>query len=129
MAEAFLKKTCGEFFTVESAGITPDTLNPIVIEAMAELGIDISQNKTKDVFPFIRVHPTFDFVITVCDATSGQHCPSFPRTTTRLQWDFADPSAFTGTHDEKLERTREVRDAILARIEAWCAEVCGQAVA
>ena len=80
-------------------------------------------------FPFIRMQPTFDYVITVCDESTGQNCPDFPRTTTKLQWSFPDPAAFTGTDEEKLARTREVRDAIKARIEAWCAEICVRAAA
>ena len=61
----------------------------------------------------------------VCDETTGQNCPTFPRNTTRLQWSFLAPSALTGTPEEKLQRTREVRDALAARIYAWCEEVCG----
>jgi arsenate reductase len=127
MAEAFLKQHCRELFEVESAGITPGTLNPFAVQAMAKVGCDISQNLTKDIYPFIRVHPTFDYVITVCDEASGQHCPTFPRTTTRLQRNFVDPSSFTGTDQEKLVQTREVRDAIQARVQQWCAEVCAAA--
>ena len=125
MAEALLKQHCAEFFEVESCGLKPGTLNPLAVEAMAEIGLDISQNKTKDIFPFIRVHPTFDYVITLCDESAGQNCPGFPRTTTQLQWSFPDPAAFTGTHEERLARTREVRNAIKAQIQVWCEEVCG----
>ena len=116
MAEAFLKKYGGEFFEVESAGIEPGKLNPIVVKAMQEIGVDISNNKTKDVFDFLRQGKLFNFVITVCDAASGERCPIFPGVSMRLQWSFADPSAFTGTEEEKLERTRIVRDDIRTRI-------------
>ena len=54
MAKAFLKHLAGDRFEVESAGLEPGTLNPVVVEAMKEVGIDISQNKTKSVFDFIR---------------------------------------------------------------------------
>ena len=124
MAEAFLKQHCGEFFEVHSCGLKPGHLNPVVVEAMSEVGLDISQNKTKDIFPFIRMQPTFDYVITLCDEAEGENCPTFPRNVTRLHWSFRDPSAFAGTPEEKLARTREVRDAIKARVESWCEEMC-----
>ncbi len=65
--------------------------------------------------------PYFDCVVTVCDETSAEHCPAFPGPARRLHWPFADPSSFTGTPEEKLAGTRQVRDSIRERIEAWCA--------
>jgi len=124
MAEAFLKQSCGEFFHVESAGTQPGQLNPLAVEVMAELGIDISRNKTKSIFPFMRERPGFNFVITLCDEIVHEQCPTFPAGTRYVQWSFPDPSKFTGTHEDKLARTREVRDAIKARIAEWCAEMC-----
>ena len=124
MAEAFLKQSCGEFFHVESAGTQPGQLNPLAVEVMAELGIDISRNKTKSIFPFMRERPGFNFVITLCDEIVHEQCPTFPAGTRYVQWSFPDPSKFTGTYAEKLERTREVRDAIKAHIQAWCEEMC-----
>ena len=129
MAEAFLNQICGEFFEAHSAGIEPGKLNPIVVEAMQEVGIDISTNKTKAVFDFIKSGQSFSYVITVCDETSAERCPIFPGVTTRLHWGFPDPSSFTGTHAEKLAKTREVRDTIKQQIEKWCAEVCCLATA
>ena len=124
MAEALLKKICGEFFEVASAGMKPGLLNPLAVQVMAEIGIDISRNKTKDLFPFIRERPGYNYVISVCDKTVGQHCPTFPAGVRQMEWSFPDPSTFTGTEEEKLARTREVRDALETRIEAWCREVC-----
>jgi arsenate reductase len=66
----------------------------------------------------------FSYVITVCDETSAERCPIFPGVTTRLHWGFPDPSSFTGIHEEKLAKTREVRDTIKQQIEKWCEEVC-----
>jgi arsenate reductase len=126
MAEAFLKQICGDEFDVRSAGLDPGKLNPIVVEVMQEIGIDISKNQTKAVWDFVKSGRIFSHVITVCDETSAERCPIFPGVTTRLHWGFADPSSFAGTHEEKLARTREVRDAIKAKVEAWCKEVCGQ---
>ena len=125
MAEAFLNQICGDEFVAQSAGLEAGKLNPVVVEAMRETGIDISGNRTKEVFDFIKRGDSFYYVITVCDETSAERCPIFAGVTKRLHWSFADPSAFQGTPDEKLEKTREVRDTIKARIDAWCAEVCG----
>lgn len=116
MAEAFLKKYGGDLFEVESAGIEPGNLNPVVIEAMREIEIDISNNRTKDVFDFIRQGKTFHFIVTVCDESNGERCPIFPGVSERLHWSFEDPSAFTGTNEEKLAKTRVVRDLIKSKI-------------
>jgi arsenate reductase len=124
MAEAFLKQQCGEFFEVHSAGLEPGRLNPVVVEAMSETGIDISANKTKAVFDFIKSGWLFSHVITVCDEASAERCPIFPGITQRLHWGFPDPSAIQGSHEEKLARTREIRDAIKRKIEMWCDEAC-----
>jgi arsenate reductase len=122
MAEALLNEICGDTFKAQSAGIEPGKLNPVVVEAMREVGIDISRNQTKAVATFLQ--QPFDYVVTVCDETSAERCPVFPGKTKRLHWGFPDPSAFQGTHEDKLAGTRKVRDAIKAKIEAWCAEVC-----
>jgi arsenate reductase len=124
MAEAFLNRICTRVFEAHSAGIEPGTLNPIVVEAMREIGIDISGNKTKAVSDYISPDHTFAYVITVCNETSIEQCPAFPGETKRLHWSFPDPSAFAGTHEEKLARIRKVRDGIKARIEVWCRNVC-----
>ena len=124
MAEAFLNEVCGDEFEACSAGLEPGTLNPIVVEAMREAGIDISANKTKAVFDMFRSGQIFAYVITVCDEASAERCPIFPGVTQRLHWSFPDPSSFKGTHEERLAGTRQVRDTIKARIEQWCEEVC-----
>jgi Protein-tyrosine-phosphatase len=116
MAEAFLEEDGGELFEVESAGIEPGKLNPIVVDAMREVGIDISKNRTKDAFQFLKQGRSFHYVITVCDESSGERCPIFPGVSQRLHWNFDDPSAFTGTYEEKLLKTRAVRDAIKTKI-------------
>jgi len=128
MAEAFLKQICGGTFEAHSAGLEPGKLNPLVIEAMREAGVDISGNRTKSVFDFIKSGELFAYVITVCDEASAERCPVFPGVTTRLHWSFPDPSKFSGTHGEKLAQTRAVRDAIKKKIEQWCAAVCSAAV-
>jgi arsenate reductase (thioredoxin) len=116
MAEAFLKQYGGDFFEVESGGIEPGTLNPLVVEAMQEIGIDISKNKAKHVFDFIKQGKWFPYVITVCDEASAERCPVFPGVVKRLHWSFEDPSTFEGTKEEKLAKIREVRDSIKAKV-------------
>ena len=118
MAQAILRKYCGECFDVESAGLEPGVLNPLAIDAMAEVGIDISGNPTQDVFDLFKQGRRFEYVVTVCDE-AAERCPIFPAANI-LHWYFADPSAFTGTFDERLAQTRTVRDEIAKKIEEWC---------
>jgi len=119
MAEAYLKQLAGDRFEVESAGIEPGTLNPLAVEVMKEEGIDISANRTKGVFDFLKQGKHFGYVITVCDKTAAERCPVFPGGGIRLQWDFADPSTFQGTWEDRLAKTRIVRNQIKLRIEEF----------
>ncbi len=127
MAEAFLNQECAPQITAQSAGLEPGQLNPLVVEVMREAGIDISKNQTKSVGRFIESGERFDWVITVCDETSAERCPVFPGNTHRLYWGFPDPSSFPGTREERLAKTREVRDMIREKVREWCDEVCGVA--
>lgn len=122
MAEAWLTRACGEKFEAQSAGLEPGSLNPLVVEAMAEVGVDISKKKTRSVAEVLESGQTFACAITVCDETSAERCPVFPGPTQRLHWGFPDPSVLTGTHDERLAEVRKIRDQIRARVEKWCAE-------
>jgi arsenate reductase len=124
MAEAVLNDICGDYFEAHSAGLDPGTLNPIAVEAMREVGIDISQKETQSVFDVFKSGELFAYVITVCDETSAERCPIFPGVTTRLHWSFPDPAALTGTNKDRLAGTREIRDQIRERIEVWCDEMC-----
>ncbi len=124
MAEAFLNARCPGRFQAESAGLEPGTLNPLVVQVMAERGIDISHNRTKSVFDQLESGADYSHVITVCDDASGERCPVVPGKVERLHWSFPDPSSFQGTPETRLVRTREIRDQIERRIEAWCREVC-----
>jgi arsenate reductase (thioredoxin) len=119
MAEAFLLSLAGEKFEVESAGLEPGSLNPLVVEAMREIGIDISQNKTKSVFDFYKQGKRYVYVITVCDESQSRRCPIFPGITQRLHWSFEDPSKYEGSREEKLQKIRTLRDDIQARIIEW----------
>ena len=112
MAEAYLKKFGGETFFAESAGLEAGKLNPLAVEVMKEEGIDISENKTKDVFEFFKEGRLYNYVVTVCDEGSAAKCPVFPGVHKKINWSFDDPSQFTGTNEEKLAATRIVRDRI-----------------
>ena len=125
MAEAFLNLTCPDYFEAHSAGLEPGALNPLAVEAMKAIGIDISGKQTQGVFDVFKSGQFFPYVITVCDETSAERCPIFPGVTKRLHWSFPDPAALTGSHQERLDGTREIRDQIRERIEVWCDEMCG----
>ena len=122
MAEAFLNKYGSEYFEAESAGLEPGKLNPNVIKVMQEVGIDISKNGTQSVFDLFKQGRMFNAVITVCDGASAESCPIFPGVVKRLGWSFADPSSFSGTREEILEKTRKVRDEIKETVLAFTEE-------
>jgi len=123
MAEALLKSMGGDRFEVESAGIEPGTLNPLAVEAMADMGIDISKNETRSVFDLYKAGRLYTYVITVCDGANAQRCPIFPGVAENIHWSFDDPSSFTGSHDEKLQKTIVVREKIKQEIEKLISEL------
>ena len=127
MAEAWLNEICGDEFEAQSAGLEPGVLNPLVVKAMAEVGLDISQKGTQAVFDVWKSGQLFAYVITVCDESSAEKCPIFPGPATRLHWGFPDPSALTGTPEEKFAAVRVIRDEIRTKIERWCEEACAMA--
>jgi arsenate reductase (thioredoxin) len=123
MAEAWLKHLAGDRFDIYSAGIEPGELNPLVVDVMAEGGIDISGNKTKSVADVIAAGHQFDYAITVCDDVQAEACPIFPGATRRLHWSLPDPQALTGTREEKRVLIREIRDRIRQLVSEWCCPV------
>ncbi len=108
MAEAFLNKLCGDQYQAKSAGVIPTQINPYVSMAMAEVGLDISGNRSKSITEFQG--QTFDFVVTVCDL-AREACPFFPGKT-EMHKTFNDPSSFKGTDEEIMVKVRQVRDDI-----------------
>lgn len=122
MAEALLNTLGGGKFAAWSAGIEPGKLNPLAVLAMKEIGIDISGNAVKGVADIQREGREFDYVITLCDETSGERCPLFPGTALRLHWGFDDPSALHGDFEEKLKKTGIIRDRIRERVERFVRE-------
>ncbi|HME45843.1 MAG TPA: arsenate reductase ArsC [Syntrophorhabdales bacterium] len=122
MAEAFLNHLAGDRFEGESAGFEPGPLNPLAVEVMKEVGIDISANRAKSVFGLYKEGRLYDYVITVCDESSAERCPIFPGRVRRLQWTFENPASLTGSHEEKLAKTRKIRDQIKGKVEELIAE-------
>ena len=118
MAEGLARHRFGETVDVQSAGSAPSRLNPIAVRVMAEIGIDLRGHASKTLDRFVG--EPWDDVITVCDH-ANESCPIFPGATRRLHWSFDDPSAATGSEEQRLAAFRHVRDEIRARIETWLA--------
>ena len=116
MAEGFLRSLAGDRFDVASAGTDPVPVNPDAIEAMSEVGIDISEHESKPVKGFLGQH--FAYVITVCDRAS-ERCPIFPGAVKRLEWNFPDPAGVTGSEIERHRMFQQVRDQIADRIRGF----------
>ena len=105
-----LRHMAGDRFEVASAGVSPTRVRPEAIEAMREIGVDISRHRSKSVDEFAGTE--FDYVITVCD-NANEQCPVFPATTKRIHWSFDDPAAVEG---DAMAVFRRVRDEIEDRI-------------
>ena len=116
MAEGLLRHIGGERFEVHSAGTEATEVRPLAILAMSEVGIDISGQHSKTLDTYLGQQ--FDYVITVCDS-ANESCPIFPSGPHRIHWSFPDPSAATGSEDERLAVYRRVRDEILSRLQNW----------
>ena len=117
MAEALLNKYGGDDFQAYSGGIEPGKLNLYVVKVLQEdEGIDISKNKTKSAFDFVKQGVLFQYVVTVCDESTAQKCPIFPGVKQRIMMSFEDPSSFTGSDEEIIEKVREVKDKIKAEV-------------
>ena len=114
MAEGILRHMAGDRFEVESAGIAPSQVRPEAIEAMREIGIDISSHRSKSVEEFTG--SKFDHIITVCD-NAREICPVFPHQAKRIHWSFDNPAAVEGTDAERMAAFRAVRELIQSRFE------------
>ena len=121
MAEAFLNAMAGDRFEAESAGFEVRELNPLAVTVMQEIGIDISGNKTKEIFDLYRHGRSFSHEIKVCDRVREERCPLFPGMVKRIAWSFADPATLSGSEEEKLAATRRIRDEIRAAVAEFIA--------
>ena len=117
MAEGLLRARGGDRYAVFSAGTHPRGVHPLAIQVMREIGIDISEptgHRAKSLDEFAG-QPPMDLVVTVCD-DAAEECPYFPGARRQEHWSFPDPSAVTGSEEERLAAFRSVRDAIAERI-------------
>jgi arsenate reductase len=116
MAEGWLRHLAGDHFNAQSAGLEPSELNSLAVEAMREVGIDISGQSSKNVIGFLGQH--FPYIITVCDRARDS-CPIFPGICIREHWPIDDPANAEGSHDERMKVFRVVRDEIGARVRGF----------
>jgi arsenate reductase (thioredoxin) len=119
MAEALLRSYGNGRFKVDSAGTEATRVNPLAVEAMSELGVDISGARSKHLNEFIEQE--FDYVITVCD-NAAETCPMFPGKSERIHWSFPDPSQAEGSNEDRMGAFRTVRDDIAEKIHKWVNE-------
>ena len=122
MAEGLLRTMAGDFVEVASAGVAPSSVRPEAIEVMRELGIDISQQRSKSVDEFSG--DQFDYVITVCD-NAREQCPIFHGDVQRIHWSFDDPAAAPGDESARLIVFRRVRDEIKSRLQDFVTDLAG----
>lgn len=116
MAEGLLRALSNGTSDVFSAGSKPSHVNPLAIQVMYEIGIDISGQRSKHLNEYIGT--PFDYVITVCDQ-AAETCPIFPGKAQRIHWSFPDPAAVEGSEDERIAAFRTVRDSIEVRFREW----------
>jgi arsenate reductase len=118
MAEALLRKHAGDRFDVMSAGLEPTTVHPLTVRVLNEVGVDVSGHRAKGLDGILG-KSTFQFAVIVCERTQ-KHCPHiYPFALQRLYWPFEDPAEARGTEEEQLQKFRDVRDQIEARILEW----------
>lgn len=115
MAEGLLRALGGDRFEAYSAGTEATHVRPLAIQAMAEIGVDISGQQSKTLDRYLG--EVFEAVITVCD-DANEACPVFYGARRRLHWSLPDPSRAVGTEEERLAVYRQVRDELRRRIEA-----------
>jgi arsenate reductase len=123
MAEGFARALKGDRVEPYSAGVEVHGLNELAVRAMAEAGVDISGQRSKDVFEVLDI--PFDLVVTVCD-NARERCPIFPRWTHTIHRGFDDPPFLArdaADDEEAMEHYRRVRDEIRAFVEGIDAEL------
>jgi arsenate reductase len=116
MAEGLLRALAGHRFDVRSAGTKPGMVRSEAIAVLAELGIDISDHRSKHVDEF--ANDAFDYVLTVCD-NANETCPVYPGHARRIHRRFDDPAAVGGSESERLAAFRRVRDQIRDYLETF----------
>jgi arsenate reductase len=121
MAEAFVRKYSLGQLEPFSAGLEPKALNPLTVQVMEEIGIDMTGYRSKGIEEYLgKEH--FNFLVTVCH-DAEQNCPRvWPGVNQRLHWSFEDPAKFEGNEQEKLEKFRQIRDQIQEKVISWIKE-------
>ena len=114
IAEGLLRARGGARFEALSAGLEAGHLRPEAVTVMREIGVDISAQHSKTVDSLASQH--FDLVVTTCDEAQ-EACPLFPGAKDIIHWGFPDPSAVSGSEQERLAAFREVRDGLAARVD------------
>jgi arsenate reductase len=115
MAEGWLRHLAGDRYEALSAGAKPSGyVHPLAIQAMAEVGVDISQHRSKSIDEFAG--QSIDLLVTVCD-NARESCPVFAGAKRTVHHSFEDPARATGSEEEKLAVFRRVRDEIRAWVE------------
>lgn len=123
MAEAILKKRAAEHFDAYSAGSEPtESIHPLTLRVMSEVGIDLSGQKPKHLSQFLGRLPV-RVAISVCPKAEDKCPTSWPGTLSQLEWPVEDPTVCEGTEDERLARFRSVRDQIDEKITTWLTEL------
>lgn len=120
MAEAFLNHLAPERFEAESAGFDAGTLDPLAVDAMLEVGIDISSEQTKTVFSLYQNGQAFHSIVSVCDRENQERHPIYPGHRHYIDWNMCDPEAVTDPEDRETAM-RVVRDRIREKVEAFIA--------
>ena len=120
IAEGFFKKYLDDAHNVYSAGIETHGLNPLAVETMKEIGIDISHNSSNLFDEYVELK--FDYVITVCDH-ARENCPYIPASTSNLHQNFSDPSKVKGSEEEILNAFRSCRTEIGDYAKGLSAEI------
>ena len=121
MAEALLRVKAGDRFEAFSAGLEPTEVHPLAVAAMAEIGVDISGQRSKSLTEYLgKEH--FGYLITVCDHAAA-NCPMFPGVANRLHWSLVDPAAAEGGGDERMAVFRRVRDRLAALIDEFVVDL------
>jgi len=124
MAEGIARHILGPDIKVSSAGSKPAVLNPHAVTVLSEIGIDISHHSAKSVDDIDT--QTIDTVITLC---ADEVCPVFLGHVKRFHWPFADPGAVNLADEQVLNKFREVRDQLIARIQVLSALInCPQGI-
>lgn len=117
MAEGLLRHLAADRYEAFSAGVDPaPAVNPLAVQVMAEIGIDIREQYPKHLREFLR--DEFHRVVTVCD-NAAEGCPTFPGDPERIHWSFEDPAAVDGTEEDRLRAFRVIRRELQQRLQLW----------